>query len=234
MPVNPWRALFVVYAVVMTAGTHWPALSVGSSDQVAPDKLLHLLAFGALAGLMLAARWFARPWPVALVAVAWVVLDELSQAIPILQRTVSWQDVLAGLSGVALAFAWAWALRPVAAVRTRWLRMAVAGGLGAPAGGAAGWALASATAPQYATVAAIAGAAAGAAAAVLAATVRGGRGAGRAALAGVALLAAAAVAAVLVRVSWGPAPPLQFTLDAALAALALAGAMRVGDLEFVI
>ena len=46
---KPWRVVFVLYACALTVATHWPQLDIGTETQPAPDKLLHLFAFGGLA-----------------------------------------------------------------------------------------------------------------------------------------------------------------------------------------
>jgi hypothetical protein len=102
----------VVYALVLTVGTHWPALALGSEEQPAPDKLLHMLAFGGLAVLLWRSRWVRPLWLVVLLAVVWAAVDELTQGIPVLRRWVSWQAMVAGQMGVILVGAWWWPTRP--------------------------------------------------------------------------------------------------------------------------
>ncbi len=109
---RPWRLAFVAYAVVLFTATHWPELELGTEERPAPDKILHLLAFGWLAIMLAQTRWLRRPWQVIAVVLAWAALDEVTQAIPILGRTFSWQDMLAGQFGVLLVAAWWWALSP--------------------------------------------------------------------------------------------------------------------------
>ena len=41
-----WRAVFVMYALVLTTATHWPRLDLGPSGP--NDKLIHLFAFGLM------------------------------------------------------------------------------------------------------------------------------------------------------------------------------------------
>jgi hypothetical protein len=101
------------YALLLTAGTHWPRLQLGSESVPAPDKIIHMLAFGALAALLWLTGWFRRPWHAGAVAALWVALDEGSQGLSILGRTSSLADLLAGELGVLVAVAWCWALRPV-------------------------------------------------------------------------------------------------------------------------
>ncbi|MHC4764993.1 MAG: hypothetical protein ACYTF2_07790 [Planctomycetota bacterium] len=109
----------VVYALVLTVGTHWPALALGSEEQPAPDKLLHMLAFGGLAVLLWRSRWVRPLWLVVLLAVVWAAVDELTQGIPVLRRWVSWQDMVAGQMGVILVGAWWWVLGPVGGAPNR-------------------------------------------------------------------------------------------------------------------
>ena len=53
------------------------------------------------------------------VALAWPVVDEVTQAIPVLGRTTSGLDILASELGVVTALAWIVALRPVGGTASR-------------------------------------------------------------------------------------------------------------------
>ena len=59
-----------------------------------PDKLAHFLAFAGLAFLLWRTRWISGAWPFAAVLLGWTVLDEASQALPVLERSTSWQEPL--------------------------------------------------------------------------------------------------------------------------------------------
>lgn len=102
----------MVYALVLTTATHWPALELGTAQHPAPDKLLHLLAFGALALSLWLTGWVGSIWKVVVIVVIWAALDELSQSIPALHRTLSIQDMAAGQLGAVLTGLWCRALRP--------------------------------------------------------------------------------------------------------------------------
>jgi ribosomal protein L37AE/L43A len=115
--------VFVLYALVLTVATHWPALALGTEQQPAPDKLLHMLVFGGLVILLWRARWVRPAWLVVLLILVWVVVDELTQGMPILRRNFSWQDMVAGQLGVILVGAWWWALGPTGGAPNR-LRLA--------------------------------------------------------------------------------------------------------------
>jgi hypothetical protein len=155
---RPWRVAFVVYALALTVASHWPALALGTEQQPAPDKLLHMLVFGGLAALLWRTRWLSAPWQVIVVGLAWAALDEITQGIPILDRMFSWQDMLAGQLAVILVGAWLWALGPLGGAPSRsrlafqsfvmadlcaklrtWLLAAAAGMVGAAVCGLAAW-----------------------------------------------------------------------------------------------
>ncbi|HRP63288.1 MAG TPA: VanZ family protein, partial [Phycisphaerales bacterium] len=110
---RPWRVLFIVYAAAMTTGTHWPRLDLSVGEIRAPDKILHMLAFGGLAFLLSRTRWVRSRWMLLFIMLVWAMLDEITQAIPILGRTFSWLDVSAGAMGIALVTLWLWVLGPV-------------------------------------------------------------------------------------------------------------------------
>lgn len=91
----------------MTTGTHWPNLVIGP-EVPASDKTIHVAAFAGLTILMWMTRWIPSLAVVGAVMIAWAVLDELSQGIPILGRTVSLYDMAANVLGVTVAAALIW------------------------------------------------------------------------------------------------------------------------------
>jgi hypothetical protein len=113
--VRAWRCLLVIYVLVLTAGTHWPRLQLGSAAGTPdPDKLAHFVAFGGLAFLLWRTEWVSSPLRWLALMLAWTMLDEASQALPILERSTDWRDILAGQMGVMAVAGWrgALALRP--------------------------------------------------------------------------------------------------------------------------
>lgn len=108
---RPWRWLLLIYAVALTIATHWPRLQL-SPEIPASDKTIHMLAFGLLTVLLWRSGLIGPRWLVALVALCWAGIDEISQGIPALQRTVSWHDMIANACGVLCAAALLWAMRP--------------------------------------------------------------------------------------------------------------------------
>lgn len=120
---RPWRVAFVVYALVLTTATHWPGLAIGKESQPAPDQILHMLSFGGLVVVLWRTRWVRSPALAVAIVVVWAAADELTQALPILRRTFSLQDVLAGQFGAVLVGVWWWAIGPLGAAPNR-LRLA--------------------------------------------------------------------------------------------------------------
>lgn len=105
------RAAFALYAAALLLATHWPQLRLPPVGPITrTDVLAHAGAFG-LWTLLLA--WCAF-WPptlsgrnvrrCAVIAAVYAVLDETSQAIPALNRTVDPADYAANLAGVLLAW----------------------------------------------------------------------------------------------------------------------------------
>ncbi len=121
----PWRAVFVAYALALTTGTHWPGLDIGGDSFEAPDKILHTLAFAGLLVLLWRTRWVPHLWLAGVIVLAWTVFDEVTQAVPILHRAFSGQDLVASQLGVLVTLAWCKALAPVGGpanrVRIAWL-----------------------------------------------------------------------------------------------------------------
>ena len=106
-----WRIIFVVYAISLTTGTHWPALVLGPSGFAMLDKVLHVFAFAGLGFLLAMTGWIERTATLAVVLVAWAVLDELTQ--PLFNRHLTWtpdppsvrlgRDIGAGLEEAVMA-----------------------------------------------------------------------------------------------------------------------------------
>lgn len=113
-----WRVACVIYALALTVGTHWPKLSLHIDDIPAPDKILHMFAFGMLTVLLWRTRWIGTKWLLPILF-AWAMLDELTQAIPGLGRTFSILDVLGGWLGIVAACLLIWAFAPLGDVLHR-------------------------------------------------------------------------------------------------------------------
>lgn len=113
-----WRVLFGLYAGALTAGTHWPRLSLGDAARP-PDKMLHFAAFGVLAGLLWQARLVRSPWMLLVTGTIWCTIDELTQALPGVGRSVSLYDVIASSLGILVATGVVIATRPTGGRRSR-------------------------------------------------------------------------------------------------------------------
>ncbi len=115
IPLRVRRAGFAVYAAALATGTHWPALTLGPDPGFRLDLLVHCAAFAAWTFLLAGCEWFgpiaARRNTARCVAIsaAYAALDEATQGLPGVNRTVLWSDFLANLAGVAAAGAWLWA-----------------------------------------------------------------------------------------------------------------------------
>ena len=143
---------FAAALAIALLATHWPKLEFGSVDSPV-DKLAHAIGYGGMTALCLLAFPRRSPWLVALSMAGLGVVDELTQAIPGLNRTCDAADWAADLIGIAVALAFFAALRPVGtgaarllgarrriaadlllARPTNWLHLATAGVLGAAVG----------------------------------------------------------------------------------------------------
>jgi len=103
------RVGFACFALVLFTMTHWPALKV---PNVVPrsDLWIHAGAFTAWTLLCILASFFdASPLTrknilfSVLAGVAYAGFDELTQAIPILNRTCAWDDFFADALGAVIA-----------------------------------------------------------------------------------------------------------------------------------
>ena len=103
------RAAFVVYALVLVTATHWPQLRIDGGPIPRPDLLIHIAAFGLWTCLLIATELLG-PWrskaaigKCVVIALVYAAIDEGTQAIPALGRTVALDDYLANALGVILA-----------------------------------------------------------------------------------------------------------------------------------
>jgi len=120
-----WRIAFLAYVIALETATHWPALDIGSEAYPATDKIIHLYAFAMFAALLWRTRWIARRSTLVLVGLAYALVNELTQSIPILARSWSWMDLAGSSLGVLVVGAWLWALRPLGGeLNRRRLRLA--------------------------------------------------------------------------------------------------------------
>ncbi len=104
-----WRVVFACYALALVTATHWPALKIGSHGINRLDLFIHAGAFGTWTVLLVLCGFFGRRLGVrniacsALAAGAYALVDEVSQGIPILRRTVDPLDLAANAGGIAIA-----------------------------------------------------------------------------------------------------------------------------------
>ena len=143
---------FSIALAVALLATHWPKLEFGSADSPV-DKLAHAIGYGGLTALCLLAFPRRSPWAIALAMAGLGVVDELTQAIPGLNRSCDPADWASDLIGITVALSYFVALRPVGsgaarllgqrrrvaadlllARPTNWLHLATAGVLGAAVG----------------------------------------------------------------------------------------------------
>ena len=116
------RILFGLYALALVTATHWPALAIQSPVFTRLDLLVHAGAFGLWTLLLGAAGFFGLALSrrnivtTGLVACLYATVDELSQGIPVLRRTVDPLDLAANGAGIVLAVS---ALALWARVRSR-------------------------------------------------------------------------------------------------------------------
>jgi len=113
------RAVFALYAVALFLGTHWPQLDLGEPPVNHFDKILHVGAFGGWTLLLVACGFFGPAlsrrnlrWCL-VIGLVYAGVDELLQAIPVLNRHADWWDYGANTLGVLGAVAACVGLRRV-------------------------------------------------------------------------------------------------------------------------
>ena len=96
------RTRFVIYTVALFLATHWPALALPNTVPVS-DKTIHFVAW-ALWLIFLAAAWNLSLGKLLLLGVLCSMVDEFSQAIPVLKRHATMMDAIANVIGVTAAW----------------------------------------------------------------------------------------------------------------------------------
>jgi len=102
------RVAFIIYALVLVTATHWPQLRV-EGPVPRSDLYIHVAAFGLWTCLLIATEllgpWRSKPAvaKAVIVGLIYAAIDEGTQAIPALGRTVALDDYFANALGVILA-----------------------------------------------------------------------------------------------------------------------------------
>ena len=102
-----WRALFLLYAVALFIGTHWPQLAIPMKGR--PDLVVHMTIFGGWTVLFFLSGLAGPPthWRAVavaqLVGVLYAAADESLQAVPFVRRHFDWDDMMFNVFGVCAA-----------------------------------------------------------------------------------------------------------------------------------
>ncbi len=102
------RIAFGVFALILVTATHWPKLRIAAPIP-RPDLIAHVGAFGLWTLLAISAQLFGPALSrrnivlTSLLAVGYAALDEVTQGIPSLGRTVALSDWIANVAGIFLA-----------------------------------------------------------------------------------------------------------------------------------
>jgi VanZ family protein len=118
------RTRFALYATILFLATHWPALVLPSVVPVS-DKTIHFVAWGLWLGL-LASAWKLPLGLLLLTGLVCSIADEVSQAIPALNRHASVMDAVANVIGVVAVWSLVVSYR-CQARRTTWVWMIISG-----------------------------------------------------------------------------------------------------------
>lgn len=99
------RVAFVCYAITLAVLTHWPRLQIPGSVPNS-DLMVHVAAYGVWTLLLILCRFFGSALSMrnvlicAGIAAGYGVVDELTQAIPVIQRHAAPEDFLADVIGI--------------------------------------------------------------------------------------------------------------------------------------
>ena len=131
------RTRFALYAALLFVATHWPSLVLPSVVPVS-DKTIHFVAWGIWLALL------SNAWklPLGLLLVTGIVCsvaDEVSQAIPALNRHASLMDAVANVIGIVAVWSlvvssrhrargakWVWVIFSMACFTLAWTDAAAA------------------------------------------------------------------------------------------------------------
>jgi VanZ family protein len=103
------RVAFALYALALVTATHWPELVIQAPSFSRLDLVVHAGAFGCWTVLLTLAGFCGRPLSrrniglSALLALGYSALDEVSQGLPIVRRSVDASDLAANWAGIVLA-----------------------------------------------------------------------------------------------------------------------------------
>jgi VanZ family protein len=101
-----WTLTFIYWSIIF-ALTHTPAQHLPKVKL--NDKYEHLLAYGALGGLLFCSLWASRParrgiaLTVLMIGMAYGAVDEWLQALPFVHRDCSLADWFADVAGISIA-----------------------------------------------------------------------------------------------------------------------------------
>ena len=115
------RFVFGVFAGTLFALTHWPRLAIHMNIE-RPDLIVHVTAFSMWVCLGVAASPFGRALSIrninqmAICGLIYAPLDEFSQGIPGLGRTVGLDDLAANCAGILLGWSMCMLLRKIRGV----------------------------------------------------------------------------------------------------------------------
>ncbi|MBK7405529.1 MAG: hypothetical protein IPJ41_13080 [Phycisphaerales bacterium] len=105
------KPAFVLYALALVTATHWPSLAVESPFIPRLDLFIHTSVFAGWTTLLFLAGFLGprndprTAWRGCFVALAYALVDELTQGFPILHRTVDPLDLAANATGIVVASA---------------------------------------------------------------------------------------------------------------------------------
>ncbi len=102
------RSAFIVYALVLVTLTHWPSLAIAKPFEIRLDLFIHMGVFAGWTMLLIASAWLGPLGSITTVvrstitALIYALVDELTQGIPILHRTVDPMDYIANATGIVI------------------------------------------------------------------------------------------------------------------------------------
>jgi VanZ family protein len=101
------RIVFVLYALTLATGTHWPGLVISVHSFNYADKVVHFTAFLLWTVLLGLTGWFRvkgstrrQLLTIGMIAGLYAAVDELTQGLPGVMRTVSASDLAANWIGI--------------------------------------------------------------------------------------------------------------------------------------
>lgn len=102
------RGAFWTYALLLVIATHWPGLAIDAPTPIRADVAIHVVALAVWTVALAGCAYFGQVTSrrnvliAGTIAIAYAMVDELTQGVPALRRRVDGADLIANVLGVGM------------------------------------------------------------------------------------------------------------------------------------